>query len=162
MSKFTFFWRNRSPFSNWYPSKFTWNEITFSCGEQYMMYRKAMLFNDTEVAQLILETTDPSVQKSLGRQVRNFNREEWDRENIDIMVDGLYQKFIQNEIPKSALLATGDTIIVEASPVDDIWGIGLAEEDPRAHDMATWKGENRLGIVLMKVRERILKEFPNE
>lgn len=152
---FTFFWQNRSPFSNWYPSKFTHNGITYSRGEQYMMYQKAILFGDTAVAQAILLTDNPKEQKDLGRMVSNYNDEVWAAKRVDIMVEGLFEKFNQNPHLKEALLNTGDTIVVEASPVDKIWGIGLAEDHPDALDQSKWRGKNLLGIVLMRVRDEI-------
>jgi len=155
MSQFTFFWQNRSPFSNWYPSKFTHNGINFTRGEQYMMYQKAMLFGDSEVAQAILLTDNPKEQKDLGRLVRNYDDAKWAAVRVDVMVEGLFEKFNQNEYLKQALLDTGDTEIVEASPYDRIWGIGWAEEDPEAQDKSKWRGQNLLGIVLMKVRDKI-------
>lgn len=155
MTQFTLFWRNRSPFSNWYPSTFTHNGNTFTRGEQYMMYRKAMLFNDTEIAQEILKTDNPALQKELGRKVRNYIDDVWAAQRVDIMVEGLYEKFNQNPKLKEALLATGDTEIAEASPIDLIWGIGWAAEDPEAQDKTKWKGQNLLGIVLMRVRDAI-------
>jgi ribA/ribD-fused uncharacterized protein len=152
-NNYTLFWNG--VFSNWYPSKFYHNGISFTCGEQYMMYHKAMTFNDKEVAKLIMETSSPKEQKRLGRLVSNYNDEKWAAVRVQVMVDGLYEKFNTNPVLKAALLETGDTIIAEASPVDKIWGIGLAEDDPRAWDMATWKGQNLLGIVLMMVRDKL-------
>ena len=157
MTQFTFFWQNRSPFSNWYPSIFTHNGITFSRGEQYMMYRKAMMFGDVNIAQAILLTGNPKEQKDLGRMVANYDDAVWSDKRVEVMVDGLFEKFNQNPIPKEALLNTGDTIIVEASPYDRVWGIGLTEDDPRAIDQTQWRGQNLLGITLMKVRDAIRK-----
>jgi ribA/ribD-fused uncharacterized protein len=154
---FTFFWQNRSPFSNWYPSIFTHNGITFSRGEQYMMYRKAMMFGDVNIAHAILLTGNPKEQKDLGRMVSNYDDAAWSDKRVEIMVEGLFEKFNQNPLLKEALLNTGDTIIVEASPVDRVWGIGLAEDDPRAIDQKQWRGQNLLGITLMKVRDDIRK-----
>jgi ribA/ribD-fused uncharacterized protein len=155
MSKFTFFWQNRSPFSNWYPSKFTHNGITFTRAEQYMMYQKAMLFGDTAVAQAILLTDNPKEQKDLGRLVSNYDDEKWAAVRVDVMVEGLYEKFTQDEKLKQALLDTGDTEIVEASPYDCIWGIGFTEDRPEARDKSKWRGKNLLGVTLMKVRDKI-------
>lgn len=154
---FTFFWQNRSPFSNWYPSVFTHNGITFTRGEQYMMYRKAIMFGDTNVAQAILLTDNPKEQKDLGRMVSNYDDDIWAAERVDVMVEGLFEKFNQNPKLKDALLNTGNTTIAEASPYDRIWGIGLAESDPRVFDQQKWPGLNLLGIVLMKVRDEIRK-----
>lgn len=155
MSNFTFFWQNRSPFSNWYPSIFTHEGITFSRGEQYMMYQKAMLFGDLETAQAILSTDNPKEQKDLGRQVKNYVDETWAAVREDVMVEGLFEKFNQNERLKQALLDTGDTEMVEASPYDLIWGIGFTEDQPEARDKTKWRGKNLLGIVLMRVRDKI-------
>ncbi len=120
-----------------------------------MMYQKAMLFGDTAVAQAILLTDNPKEQKDLGRMVSNYDDTMWAASRVDIMVEGLYEKFSQNENLKKALLDTGDTEIVEASPYDIIWGIGWKEEDAQAHDKSKWRGQNLLGIVLMKVRDKI-------
>ena len=155
---FTFFWKNRSPFSNWYPSRFTHNGITYTRGEQYMMYQKAILFGDTEIAQQILDTDNPAEQKDLGRKVKNYDDSVWSEKRVDIMVDGLYEKFSQNEKLKAALLDTGFTEIAEASPIDRIWGIGYAEDHPNALDKTKWPGQNLLGIVLMRVRDKIRED----
>jgi ribA/ribD-fused uncharacterized protein len=116
------------------------------------MYAKAILFNDTEVAQEILNETDPYVQKMYGREVRNFKKDVWDKEGFDIVVAGLIEKFNQNQELKDMLLATNDLHIVEASPVDFIWGIGMAENHPDIMDKSKWKGRNLLGEALMKTR----------
>lgn len=152
---FTFFWRDRTPFSNWYPSIFTHNGITFSRGEQYMMYQKAIMFGDKNIAHAILMTGNPKEQKDLGRMVSNYDDAIWSAKRVDIMVEGLFEKFNQNPELKAALLATGDTILVEASPVDKIWGIGLTEDHPDALDQKKWRGQNLLGITLMRVRDAI-------
>ena len=155
MSNYTFFWNNRTPFSNWYPSVFIWNGIRFTRGEQYMMYRKAMLFDDWDVADQILATDDPAKQKDLGRQVKNYDDELWSSVRFEIMVEGLFEKFNQNPQLKQALLETRGTEMVEASPYDRIWGIGLAASDPRAQEKNTWLGQNLLGEVLDDVRNRL-------
>jgi ribA/ribD-fused uncharacterized protein len=83
---FTFFWQNRSPFSNWYPSIFTHNGITFSRGEQYMMYQKAMLFGDVNTAHAILLTGNPKEQKDLGRMVANYDEAVWLRDYLKSLI----------------------------------------------------------------------------
>ena len=155
MTQFTLFWQNRSPFSNWYPSTFTHNGITFTRGEQYMMYRKAIMFNDLETAAAIMSTDNPREHKVLGRLVTHYNDTQWSAVREDIMVEGLFEKF--NQIPKlkEALLATGDTIIAEASPYDLVWGIGFTADQPEATDQTKWRGKNLLGKVLMRVRNEI-------
>jgi len=153
--KFTLFWQNRSPFSNWYPSVFTHNGITFTRGEQYMMYCKAIIFNDLETADAIMSTDNPREQKELGRAVSNYNDAVWSEVREQVMVEGLTEKFKQIPKLKEALLATGDTIIAEASPYDLVWGIGFTADQPEATDQSKWRGLNLLGKVLMKVRDEI-------
>jgi ribA/ribD-fused uncharacterized protein len=157
-NKFTFFWKGNSPLSNWHPSVFTHDGITFKCSEQYMMYHKAKLFGDTEIMEKVMQTDSPKEQKALGRQVKNFNSEEWLEKCIPIMEDGLKSKFEQNPEMLKKLLATGDSIIAEASPYDQVWGIGLSEEDPLAQNISTWNGKNLLGKILMSVRKKIKNE----
>lgn len=157
MNKFTFFWQSASPFSNWYPSTFSLDGYTYNCSEQYMMHKKALLFGDTEVAQLIMEQTNPRLQKALGREVRNFDPAIWTAKCEEIMVYGLVAKFLSTPLLKKTLLDTGDTILVEASPYDKVWGIGMLESDPCATDPTQWEGQNLLGKVLMEAR-RIVKE----
>ena len=156
MKEFTLFYQNRSPFSNWYPSKFFWQGIPFTRGEQYMMRRKAMLFDDHDIARLIMLTDNPKEHKDLGRRVSNYDDSVWAAARYDVMVDGLYCKFSQNEKLKDALLETGDTIIAEASPTDLIWGIGYTADRPEAMDMTKWRGRNLLGQVLMEVRSMLM------
>lgn len=156
MSKFTFFWNNRTPFSNWYPSVFTVDGTTFTRGEQYMMYMKAVVFGDMSTADLIMLTDDPQTQKNLGRQVRNYDDAVWSKVRFGIMVDGLYCKFSQNPKLKEALLATVGTRMVEASPFDRIWGIGLTASDPLAQNEETWLGLNLMGKVLDELRDMLV------
>jgi len=156
--KYTFFWNG--PFSQWSKSPFMdLHGILYNTAEQYMMAQKAILFRDMETYLEIMKTTQPRDQKSLGRKVKNFNEKVWNVYSTMIVLDGNLLKFSQNKKHQDALLATGDSILVEASPYDKIWGISLAEEDPRALTMATWQGENRLGFVLTHVRETIKAEI---
>jgi len=160
MSGFTFFWQSESPFSNWHPSPFTHDGVQYNCSEQYMMHQKALLFGDTEVAQLIMETDSPRAQKMLGREVRNFDPKVWSENCISIMVDGCLSKFEQNPALGAQLLATGKTAVVEASPYDKVWGIGMTADDPRATDPTQWEGQNLLGHVLMEVRDLMNEKLP--
>lgn len=157
MEKFTYFWRSQSPFSQWYIAKFIINGIEFNCAEQYMMYMKAVLFGDEEVSQKILEAKIPSQHKSLGRKVKNFQQEIWESNCKNIVYDANYAKFTQNPELKQKLLETKGTI-VEASPVDCIWGVGLSEDDPRIKDRKTWRGKNWLGEILTQLRDNLLKK----
>jgi ribA/ribD-fused uncharacterized protein len=162
MNKYTFFWRNASPFSQWHKAKFTVNEIEFNCAEQYMMYHKALLFDNIEIANKILTKKDPKEQKALGREVKNLVIEIWEKERERIVYEGNYAKFTQNENLKKHLLKTENTILVEASPVDPIWGIGLAEDNPDALNESKWRGLNLLGKILTELRNNLIKEQQNK
>ena len=122
-----------------------------------MMYKKAIMFDDYDVADMIMQQGHPRKQKFLGRQVRGFNKSQWDESCKDVMVAGLISKFMQDTYSLKTLLDTGDAIIAEASPTDKIWGIGLAEDNPLAQDPRHWQGTNWLGEVLMKTRGEIVK-----
>lgn len=149
------FWQSDSPFSNWYPSVFTENNVTFQNTEQYMMYHKAKLFDDVYHMEKIMQTVDPRKIKDYGRAVQGFVNKTW-LDNREIIVEnGCYLKFTQIPELKKFILDTGDRMLIEASPYDDIWGIGLRASDPRSNDPAQWKGLNLLGKILMKVRDRI-------
>ncbi|WP_395851787.1 NADAR family protein [Cystobacter fuscus] len=153
---FTFFWRSESPFSQWHASEFVVDGARFTCAEQYMMYGKARLFGDGETAERILAARTPKEHKALGRQVRGFEGALWERERERIVYEGNHAKFTQNAALRSALLATRGTELVEASPLDRIWGVGLSAEDPRIQDPAKWRGLNLLGKVLTRLREDLL------
>lgn len=153
-----FFYRNADGFSQFHPSKFTINGIEYSCCEQYMMHQKAVLFKDEKIAEQILKETVPREMKQCGRRVKNFEDEEWTKKCRDIVFDGNYAKFSQNEKLKEQLLKTEDKLIAEASPSDKRWGIGLSEKDPKAKQPHLWRGKNWLGEALMRVRGELLKE----
>lgn len=146
MHKFKFFWKSFSPFSNWYKCSFTEDSITYNCVEQYMMYKKAILFNSFEIASDILKESSQKRIKDLGRTVSNFNASLWDRSKENIVKDGCRLKFTQNQDLLKSLLKYKGFIFVEASPFDRIWGIGYSEENALAN-ISSW-GENLLGKVL--------------
>jgi ribA/ribD-fused uncharacterized protein len=158
MEKFTFFWRSQSPFSQWHPARFLIDGVEFNCAEQYMMYGKAKLFADEEMALKIQKSKTPIQQKTLGRKVRHFDEKIWESNCKRIVYDGNYAKFAQNEELKRILIGTKGTTLVEASPMDRIWGVGLAEEDPRIKDKKSWRGKNWLGEILTQVRENLLND----
>ncbi|MEN1988308.1 NADAR family protein [Paenibacillus hubeiensis] len=154
--KFTFFWRTASPFSQWHPARFTVNGTSYSSAEQYMMHQKALLFGDQAIADNIMKANSPSVQKKLGRQVAGFDQAVWEEHCRRIVYEGNYAKFTQDEQLLKALLDTKGTTLVEASPDDRIWGVGLAEEDPRIRNRSTWRGSNWLGEILTRLREELI------
>jgi ribA/ribD-fused uncharacterized protein len=153
---FTFFFTEASPFSQWYRCAFTEATNQFNCAEQYMMHGKALLFADAEVAAQILATDHPREHKALGRKVKRFDDAVWKREREAIVLAGNRAKFTQNAELLTLLLATRGTTLVEASPYDKIWGIGLAAGDPRAQDPDQWKGQNLLGKILTRLRDELL------
>lgn len=157
--KYVFFWG--SEFSNWYESSLIYEGIAFLNSEQAFMWKKAMYFNDIESAFKIAHTPGPASAKRLGRKVKNFNSEVWLKVGYDVMVEVNFAKFSQKPLLKNVLLSTGDKIIVEASPDDVIWGIGLYWEDDKVLDESKWRGQNLLGKALMEVRT-ILREVENK
>jgi ribA/ribD-fused uncharacterized protein len=154
--KFTFFFTEASPFSQWYPCRFEGDGRVFGCMEQYMMLGKALLFGDAETGEKIMAATHPRQHKALGRAVKPFDDKVWRRERENIVLAGNRLKFTQNADLKALLLETAGTTLVEASPYDRIWGIGLAAKDPRAQDPATWRGQNLLGHILTRLRDELL------
>jgi ribA/ribD-fused uncharacterized protein len=148
--------------SNWHPAEFHSNFsadgelIKFNCSEQYFMAAKAKFFKDEEIYELIMKQDYPSDQKYLGKQIRNFDENIWFSKARDIMYVGLYDKFYQNDKLFSILISTGKKILVEASPSDKLWGIGLQPHDPTAIFPNRWKGKNWLGQVLGKVRDDLI------
>ena len=141
--------------SNWYPSRFTVNDITFSSMEQYMMYKKAECFKDKDTAEKILATDDVAQIKALGRLVTDYSESYWNGVRQIIVFEGLLAKFSQNEDLKERLKSTGNDILAECAVRDRIWGIGLSMKDPDRFETDKWNGQNLLGYALMMVRERL-------
>jgi hypothetical protein len=156
--RYTFFFRPESPFSQWHPSRFVVDGVTFVCAEQFMMHGKARLFDDAEVAAQILAATSPREHKALGRKVRGFDDAVWRRERERIVYDGNRAKFGQDRALLAALLATRGTELVEASPYDRIWGVGLSMDDPAIEDPTSWRGKNLLGRILTRLRDELIAE----
>ena len=162
--KYLLFWGHRPEkdgsvgkgcFSQWWPSAFVVDDITYASAEHWMMAEKARLFGDEAVLAQILAAKTPGEAKKLGRTVRNFVPETWQEACFEIVVAGNYHKFSQHPDLQTYLRQTGDRVLVEASPVDPIWGIGLAQDDPAALDPTRWKGTNLLGFALMVVRDQL-------
>ncbi|WP_304427946.1 NADAR family protein [uncultured Clostridium sp.] len=149
--EFEFFWKGN--FSQWAYSPFKEGNVSFKNMEQYMMYKKALLFKDEESAKLILANSSPKVIKQLGRGVKGFKESVWNDHKYSIVKEGNILKYSQNKHLLDELLATGNRILVEASPYDRIWGIGLSEENPDARNPFKWRGQNLLGFALTEVKE---------
>lgn len=152
---FLFFWHSRSYLSNWYTLGFIVDNIEYWCVEQYMMAEKARLFQDYNILKKIMLSDNQKEIKTLGRKIQNFNQGLWDLTKKDIVFKGNLAKFSQNPELKNYLLLTGNHILVEASPYDKIWGVGLDAKDIRIGNPNYWEGLNLLGFVLMDVREQL-------
>jgi len=151
-----FFWG--SEFSNWFDCQFKYKGITFFNSEQAFMWEKALYFHDMVSAENIVKEPDPAICKRIGRKIKNFEAVSWMKKSPEIMTEVNYAKYSQN--PRLALLLvdTHPKIIVEASPEDKIWGVGLHWSDNRILDEKNWKGLNLLGKSLMEVRDRLRNE----
>lgn len=179
-TQFTFFWGTKSPFSQWHKSIFTSSdifhrgilneqreylknslpgELEFSSSEQFMMYHKAIIFLDREIANSIMQTSNPRKIKELGRQVKNFDDDIWEYYRSNIIYGANKAKFNQNPDLMDALTDTVGTTLVEAAPNDKIWGIGLAADDPKAQHRQTWKGKNLLGEMLTLLRIEFMGRY---
>jgi ribA/ribD-fused uncharacterized protein len=150
------FWGHRAEpdgvFSQWWPSRFAVDGVAYDTAEQFMMAGKARLFADDGAHRAILAEPDPARCKSLGRKIRGFDEARWTAARFDLVTQGNVAKFHQSERLRAILLATGDAILVEASPTDRIWGIGMAASDPRVTDPRAWTGLNLLGFALVRAR----------
>jgi ribA/ribD-fused uncharacterized protein len=162
--KYLHFWGHRprpdgrigaSCLSQWWPSPFTVDGVTYGTAEHWMMAGKARLFGDADAERRVLAAGHPSLAKKAGRLVRDFDEAVWERERFRIVVEGSVHKFAAHAELGAFLLGTGDRVMVEASPVDRVWGIGLAAGDEAAGDPERWRGPNLLGFALMEARERL-------
>ena len=144
--------------SQWHPADFTVGGVRYNCCEQYMMAEKARVFGDQAALARILATRNPRQQKAIGRTVHGFDAGAWNDVCRGIVFTGNLARFSQNEAARRELLATGGRTIVEASPTDRVWGIGLAQDDPHALDPARWGGTNWLGVALTQVREALVAQ----
>jgi ribA/ribD-fused uncharacterized protein len=162
--RYVFFWSHRAAgdgrltaacLSQWWPCAFTLDGVAYTSAEQWMMASKARLFGDEATLAAILATDDPSAVKKLGRAVRGFDEARWRPACFELVTRGNVAKFGQDPALKEFLLGTGDAVLVEASPLDAVWGIGVAATDEGADDPLRWKGENLLGFALMRAREAL-------
>ncbi len=162
--KYLFFWGHQpnkdgsigaSCFSQWWEQPFVAEGISYRTAEHWMMAGKARLFGDEEVLAKILAARSPGEAKKLGRQVRNFDPSLWESHRYGIVREGNLHKFTQHEALKNFLLGTGERVLVEASPYDQIWGIGLVQSAPGIENPHHWEGLNLLGFALMEVRDEL-------
>lgn len=151
----------KSSLSQWYIKDFKENDIVFNCMEKYMMYNKALLFSDKDIADEILNNNQPKAIKELGRKVKNFDDTVWDKIKYTIVLTGNYYKFSQNAELRNFLLGTKNKVLVEASPYDKVWGIKMKYDDENIENPFCWKGENLLGFALMEARDEIKMVYKN-
>ena len=158
--EYLFFWGHqdkgtsitRACLSQWYPASFEVEGVCYPTAEHWMMAEKARLFRDQEALEAILAAEDPRDVKRAGRGVRGFDQGIWEQHRFDIVAQGNLRKFEQNPDLLSWLLGTGDRVLVEASPRDQVWGIGVGAQNPDARDPRKWRGLNLLGFALMEAR----------
>lgn len=163
--KYTFFWGHTSRdaervgnecMSQWYPCAFTIEGTEYPTAEHYMMAEKARLFGDDEACARILATRNPGKAKKIGREVRGYDDEAWTHARFEAVVRGNIAKFSQHDTLREVLLGTHQRVLVEASPSDRVWGIGLAANDEKASNPLAWRGDNLLGFALMQVRHTLM------
>ena len=163
---FVFFWGHtdrgeglsKACLSQWFPSPFVVDDQYYNCAEQYMMAEKARIFGDEDVRQQILAENSQMAIKKLGRKVKYYDDAVWKSVKFDVVVKGNLAKFSQNEKLRNFLISTDDKVLVEASPKDEVWGIGLDEHSSEASCPRKWKGTNLLGFALMEVRDKLRKQ----
>lgn len=166
------FWRHHpagdgriteSCLSQWWMQEFWYSaEAKYCCMEQFMMAQKAILFEDEEIRQQIMDSHAPHEIQKLGRKVKGFDQALWDEAKYTIVLNGNWRKFSQNRDLRDFLLSTGDSVLVEASPYDAIWGIRLPAESPDSRNPSQWQGSNLLGFALMEVRDDLHRVTQNE
>ncbi len=161
---FLFFWGHRREknggvgkgcFSQWWEQDFVVDGVTYASAEHWMMAGKAKLFGDEEMFEKIIKSDSPAAAKKLGRKVRNFREDLWLANRYEIVREGNFHKFSQSEVLKGVLLGSKDKVLVEASPYDAIWGIGLSVQAEGIENPENWRGLNLLGFALMEVRDQL-------
>ena len=165
--QFVYFWGHRplpdgsigpSCCSQWFDAGFNLENTHYATAEHYMMAEKARTFGDMEALGQVLAASTPEDVKKIGRRVKNFNADVWNKRSIEVVLQGNVAKFSQNPRLREWLRASGTSILVEASPEDAIWGIGLHRDDPRAKDPSIWPGKNLLGFAIMTARDQLFGE----
>lgn len=163
-AKFLFFWGHTPKvagrvdaacLSQWFPRAFEVDGVRYASAEHWMMAEKARLFGDAEALARVLSSRSPAAAKAVGRTVRGYDDAGWGRARSEAVVRGNVAKFGQHDDLREFLSGTRERVLVEASPRDRIWGIGLGGANPDAHDPAKWRGQNLLGFALMEARERL-------
>lgn len=163
---FIFFWGHTSKegvitktcFSQWWKCNFEIDNVSYCCAEQYMMAQKALLFGDAQAFEKIIKSKDPRKMKQIGREIVGYDDKVWNEHKYEIVLKANIAKFSQNEQLGKFLIETGENVLVEASPCDVIWGIGLKAGSKGIEDPRNWKGLNLLGFALMETRDKLKGE----
>lgn len=151
-----YFWKPNQAngwLGNWFSSPFTVDGKNFVNSEHYFMWKKILMFQP-ELEDTILKMTNPKDMKYLGGKVKNYDDVIWGSARYGIMKAAVTEKFKQSPELKAQLLSTGNAILVEASPYDRIWGIGMNAQQAR-NSKDGFLGQNLLGKVLMEVRDEL-------
>lgn len=157
--KFLFFWGhtppadghvNESCLSQWWMSRFFVDGVEYTCAERCMMAEKARMFGDGEMLEKIIS---PKEMKAYGRAVPNFDQAVWRSRCYERVLVGNMAKFGQNPMLWGFPSGTKGRILVEASPRDRIWGIGMGKQNPNSENPTLWRGKNLLGFALTETRE---------
>jgi len=165
--KYLFFWGHqpsrdgiitKSCLSQWWEANFLVDNVNYKTAEHYMMAQKAKLFKDDNAYNKIIACKTPGEAKKLGREVSNFNQDLWEKNRFSIVRQANYYKFNQNPLLKEFLTNTKNRVLVEASPVDRIWGVGMDKNNSNILNPKNWKGLNLLGFALMEVRDDLIKQ----
>ncbi len=165
--QFVYFWGHRplpdgsigpSCCSQWFDAGFDLENTHYATAEHYMMVEKARTFGDMEALEQVLAASTPEDVKKIGRRVKNFNAGVWSTRSIEVVLQGNVSKFSQNPRLREWLRESGASVLVESSPEDAIWGIGLHRDDPRANDPSVWPGKNLLGFAIMTARDQLFGE----
>lgn len=165
INSYVFFWGHtprikngklhKTCMSQWWEGVFEAEEVLYKSAEHWMMAQKAKVFEDEASYELILKSKSPAEAKKLGRKVKNFDSKVWSEKRYEVVKEGNIYKFGQGRQLKEYLLGTGGAVLVEASPFDQIWGIGLTQNAPNIENPNTWLGDNLLGFALMEVRDEL-------
>ncbi|MCA9584725.1 MAG: NADAR family protein [Myxococcales bacterium] len=162
--RFLFFWGHTpkdpavvdaSCLSQWFPRSFDVDGVSYATAEHFMMAEKARLFGDEARLHDILAAATPAAAKAQGRAVTPYDESRWTAARFDAVVRGNVAKFAAHADLCAFLKGTGDRVLVEASPRDRVWGIGMGAKNPLARSPSQWRGQNLLGFALMEARARL-------
>lgn len=165
--KFLPFWGHKPPvdgaigphvFSQWFANAFEHDGTRYATAEHFMMAGKARLFADDDALNRILAARTPAQAKAIGREVQRFSPVIWDAECLAIVTRGSIAKFSSSPELCTYLLGTGDRVLVEASPRDRIWGVGMGRNNPSIERPSEWRGRNLLGFALMNARATLAQQ----